>query len=104
MSKAIFAATALSVSMLSGCAMTPFQSGSIYSAQKLPIDAPNIATSCGKKGTGTSTNILGLFAFGDASIASAKKSAGITKIDTVDVAHTGVLGLFSTTTVEVCGE
>jgi hypothetical protein len=65
-----------------------------FSSQKLPVDAPNNAVSCEKKGTGTSTNVLGLFAFGDASIASAKKTAGITKVDSVDVAHTGVLGLF----------
>ena len=95
---------ALAAALMSGCAVAPFQPGSIYSQQKMPVDAPNNATSCAKKGTGTATNVLGLFAFGDGSIASAKKSAGITKVDSVDVSHIGLLGIFGTTTTEVCGE
>jgi hypothetical protein len=55
------AAVAISVSFLSGCAMAPFQPGTLFSSQKLPVDAPNNAVSCEKKGTGTSTNVLGLF-------------------------------------------
>jgi hypothetical protein len=104
MNKTIIAIIALPVFLMSGCAMAPFQSGAIFSAQKMPVNAANNATSCSKKGTGTATNILGLIATGDASIATAKKSAGISKVDTVDVSHFGLLGLFGTTTVEVCGE
>ena len=90
--------------LLSGCAAAPFQPGLLFSQQKIPVVAPNQATSCAKTGPGTATNILGLIAIGDASIASAKKSAGITKVDSVDVSHTGILGLYGSTTVEVCGE
>ena len=89
---------------LSGCAMTPFQPGAIYTQQVLPVVAPNNAATSAKRGTGTATNILGLFAFGDGGIASAKKAAGISKVDSVDVTHFGLLGLFSTTTTAVCGE
>ena len=90
--------------LLSGCAAAPFQPGLLFSQQKIPVVAPNQAPGCAKQGTGKATNILGLIAFGDASIASAKKNAGITKVDTVDISHTGILGLFGSTTVEVCGE
>ncbi|MCK0538011.1 TRL-like family protein [Alcanivorax quisquiliarum] len=89
---------------LSGCAVHPFQSGLLFSQQKMPLDTPNQSTSCAKKGTGSSTNLLGLVAFGDASVASAKAEAGIRRVDSVDIAHTGLLGLVGVTSVEVCGE
>lgn len=104
MKKVFASALIASAITLTGCATAPFQPGLLYTGQKLPVDAENNATKCAKTGTGTATNILGLIAVGDASIASAKKSAGISKIDTVDVQHTAILGLFSTTVIEVCGE
>lgn len=103
MKKIVAAAALASVTLLSGCAVTPFQSGLLYSQQTMPVDSPNNGK-CSKVGKGTSTNVLGLFAFGNAGIANAKKDAGITKVDSVDIFHTGILGIFGTTTVEVCGE
>ncbi|MFZ5757340.1 MAG: TRL-like family protein [Pseudomonadota bacterium] len=104
MKKVLSIAIVAAAATLAGCAAAPFQPGLLYTQQSLPLDASDEATKCAKTGTGTTTNILGLFATGDASIASAKKSAGITKVDTVDVSHTGILGLFSATTTKVCGE
>lgn len=104
MNKTIMAVAISCTAMISGCAISPFQPGLIYSQQKMPVVAPNHATTCAKKGIGTATNILGLFAFGDASVASAKKSAGISKVDSVDISHTGILSIFGMTSVEVCGE
>jgi len=104
MKKVFSAALIASALAMTGCATAPFQPGLLYSGQSLPVDAENNATSCAKKGTGTATNLLGLIATGDASIATAKKNAGIKKIDTVDIQHTSILGLFSTTVIEVCGE
>lgn len=104
MNKVFSAALIASALAMTGCATAPFQPGLLYTGQSLPVDAENNATSCAKKGTGTATNILGLIATGDASIATAKQNAGIKKIDTVDVQHTAILGLFSTTVIEVCGE
>lgn len=104
MKKVFSAALIASALAMTGCAMAPFQPGALYTGQKLPLSAENNATSCAKKGTGTATNVLGWVAVGDASIATAKQNGGITKIDTVDVKHTAVLGLFGVTVVEVCGE
>ena len=104
MKKLIAVAAIAASTTLAGCAMAPFQPGALFTQQKIPVDAPNNATSCAKHGSGSATNILGLFAIGDASVGNAKKMAGISKIDTVDVTHTGILGLFSTTTTEVCGD
>ena len=96
---------ALSAVMLSGCALGTFPPGALFTSQKMPITATSNGSSCAKKGTGSALNVLGLFATGDASIATAKEKAGISKIDTVDVSNTSVLlGLFVKTTVEVCGE
>jgi len=89
---------------ISGCAVQPFQSGMLFSQHKIPAAAPNQSPTCTKTGTGKTTNILGLFAFGDASVAAAKKNAGIAKVDTVDVSYFNVLGLFGETTIEVCGQ
>ncbi|MDM4769600.1 TRL-like family protein [Solimonas sp. SE-A11] len=97
-------AVLVGAALLSGCAAAPFQPGLLFSQQKIPVVAPNQATTCAKTGTGQATNILGLFAFGDASIATAKSSAGISKVDSVDISHTGILGLYSSTTIQVCGE
>lgn len=104
MKKIVAIAVVAAAATLSGCAAAPFQPGLLYTQQSLPLDASNQATSCAKTGTGSTVNILGLIATGDASISSAKKSAGITKVDTVDVKHVGILGLIGTTTVKVCGE
>ncbi|MDB9093433.1 TRL-like family protein, partial [Parabacteroides distasonis] len=57
-----------------------------------------------KKGEATATSILGLVAYGDASIQKAAKEAGITKISHVDQQSKSVLGLFSKYTVIVYGD
>lgn len=71
------------------------------------IEAPLGVTSneVGKKvGTGKATSILGLVATGDASINSAARSAGITRISHVDYKTTNILGFFATFEVRVYGE
>lgn len=57
-----------------------------------------------KVGTGCTTNILGVYASGDASVANAAKSAGITKIASVDGKATNILTFYSTYCVVVTGE
>lgn len=57
-----------------------------------------------KVGTSSSIGVLGIVAIGDASIQSAAKEAGITKISHVDVKKTGVLGLFAQYKTIVYGE
>ncbi len=55
-------------------------------------------------GTATAQSFLGLIATGDASIATAAKSAGITKIHHVDSHSINTLGIVATYTVIVYGE
>ena len=57
-----------------------------------------------KRGEAKATSILGLFAFGDASIETAARNAGITKITHVDYESQQVLGLFASFTTVVYGE
>jgi outer membrane lipoprotein SlyB len=67
MKKVLIIAALAAAATLSGCAMTPYQPGVYFTKQKTPIDSPNNAMSCSKQGTATATNVLGAFAFGDAS-------------------------------------
>jgi hypothetical protein len=71
------------------------------------VKGPGMATSnasYSKVGTATCTSLLGLVARGDASIDTAAKSAGITKIHHVDYESKSILGLFAEFTVIVYGE
>lgn len=103
--KKLIALTALaSMTLLSGCATGPYAHGFIYSDVDRPVSVQDNAVACNKKGEATMTNILSVFATGDASTAKAKSNAGITKVGTVDVGYTNILGIIQTTTTSVCGE
>ena len=90
--------------VFSGCASvkTPVM-GLIYTDVKAP-EAVTSNAGKSKVGTAAATSIMGLIAQGDASIETAAKSAGITKIHHVDYHSTSVLGIYSTFTVTVYGE
>lgn len=89
---------------LSSCAFvsTPL-TGFIYTDVKGPL-AVTDNTGSSKVGTGKMQSILGIVATGDASIETAAKSAGITKIHHVDYHSTGVIGIIASFTVIVYGE
>jgi len=58
-----------------------------------------------KVGTASATGYLGILFFGaDASIQTAAKKAGITKISTVDIKHTSLLNIIVTYETIVTGE
>lgn len=57
-----------------------------------------------KVGRATCRNILGLVAFGDATVQEAAREAGITTIHHVDYEAISVLGLFSSFEVTVYGD
>lgn len=57
-----------------------------------------------KHGEACASNVLGIIASGDASAATAAKTAGITKIATVDGKATNILFFYSTYCVVVTGE
>lgn len=79
--------------------------GVLYTDAAAPITATSTAPSDKMlKGTATVTSYFGLVATGDASIAAAAKSAGITKIHIVDYHSKNILGIVAEYTVIVYGE
>ncbi|MBD3183058.1 hypothetical protein GF312_12255 [Candidatus Poribacteria bacterium] len=95
----------LLVLFLAGCAaysVAPV-TGGLYTEVKMPgVVTSNTGSS--KVGTATCTSILGLIAQGDASIETAAKNAGITKIHHVDYQSKSILGIYAEFTVMVYGE
>jgi hypothetical protein len=87
-----------------GCAMSASPvTGFIYT----DVQGPSAATSnsgSSKVGTASCQSILGWVATGDASIETAAKSAGITKIHHVDFYSQSILGVWAKFTVKVYGE
>jgi len=80
------------VALLTGCAVT------------LPVNATS-NTVGNKVGTATATGYLGVLFFDqDASIKTAAKNGGITKISTVDIKSTSILNLVVTFETIVTGE
>ncbi|MBU3713980.1 MAG: hypothetical protein FGM46_03435 [Ferruginibacter sp.] len=89
--RTIFAALVV-IAMASSCALT------------LPVNATSNAVG-NKVGTARATGYLGVLFFdADASIRTAAKNGGITKISTVDIKQTNVLGLINTFETIVTGE
>jgi len=92
------------IATVMGCAATSAPvSGMIFTNVTAPVTATG-NTGAEKEGKGSCVSILGLFAFGDCSIATAAKEAGITKIRSVDHSSTSVLSFFASYTVIVKGE
>lgn len=104
MKKLLLATVLASATLLTGCSTAPYQPGAIFSSLNAPVGATSNAGDCAKRGTASTTNILGLFGVGDGSIRTAKASAGITTVNSVDYKLTSVLGLFSSTETIVCGK
>lgn len=91
--------------LASSCATIPTSVG--IAALYTNVTEGAVATSNrvgSKVGTAHATNVFGLVAVGNASINSAAREAGITKISHVDVQKSNILGLISTTTIYVYGE
>lgn len=90
--------------LIVGCTSTPTPKGIIYTGCKGPfLGTSNEGGS--KVGKASASSLLGLFAWGDASINTAARSAGITKIHHVDYDDFLILfGLYSQYTVTVYGE
>lgn len=80
------------VTIMSSCALT------------LPVNATSNPIGS-KVGTATATGFLGVLFFNaDASIRTAAKKGGITRISTVDIKQTNILGLIITFETIVTGE
>ena len=108
MKKSIIALSSLLIvaGFMMGCAYTmtnPSLMGGVYSSYKGPVSATD-QTLGPKMGKAKVESILGIVAMGDASIATAAKNGGITKISHVDFENTNILFIYSTYTVIVYGE
>lgn len=91
--------------VLTGCMATAVSpvSGILVTDVKGPLtatDLPNYS----KVGTASCFSILGLVGVGDASIDTAAKNAGITKIHHVDYKSFSILGILAQYTVYVYGD
>lgn len=96
----LLAATAL----LTSCASVKSPlTGFLYNGTKAPVAVTENPLGT-KKGEATAISVLGWVAVGDASVQTAARSAGITKISHVDEESTGILGLFAKYKVVVYGE
>lgn len=105
MKKLMALSLAVTVSAVSGCAVVgaPVSNGMIVTNLKGPGHATT-SVDATKQGTGCATNILGLFASGDASIDTAKKSARITEVSSVDYQSNSLLGIYARFCVIVRGK
>ena len=77
---------------------------SLVTVTESGVDATGATTGASKVGRATARNILGLVAFGDATIEEAAREAGITTIHHVDAESTRIWFFYSQYTTVVYGE
>jgi hypothetical protein len=83
-----------------GCTILGYPTGSVYTGTKVPHGAMRLEGSGPGKGSGSrgeacATGILGLVAFGDASLAAAKKAGGISDVQSVEFGGLSILGIYT---------
>lgn len=89
---------------LSGCSSAPTpMAGLIWTNVKAPLTATNSDIKPTLVGRSEATTILGLIATGDASIDTAAKNGGITRIHHVDYEKSSLFGIVTTYTTVVYG-
>jgi hypothetical protein len=88
-----------------GCANVRGPAPAALSFYASPVDVGSAAIAePSKRGEACASNILGLVATGDASIDTAKRSAGITRVASVEQTATRVLGYYAKYCTVVKGE
>ena len=79
--------------------------GLFFTSIQAPIDTDMQSTPIGKKmGTASTVGVLGLFAFGDASVATAAQNGNLSRVEHLDYEYLNVLFLFQQFTVKAYGE
>jgi DUF4097 and DUF4098 domain-containing protein YvlB len=98
-------AAVAAIATLSGCASvsSPVGNGLLFTSIQGPV-AVTTASAASKKGSACASNILGLFATGDASLKAAKANGNITTVTSVDHSSKSILSLFGTYCTIVTGE
>lgn len=104
--KLIHWASAIVVAVcLEGCLSAPFMPPTgIIGATRAPLSTEGNWDIGSKTGTASSTSVLGLYASGDCSIATAAKNGGLKKVTHVDYEYENVIGIWQKATVIVHGE
>lgn len=88
-----------------GCLCAPFQPPSgMVAVTKAPLSTEGNWEVGSKKGEASSFSVLGLYASGDCSIATAARNGGLKKIGHVDYEYFNVIGIWQEATVIVYGE
>ena len=88
-----------------GCLSAPFQPPSgVVSVTTAPLSTEGNWDVGSKKGEASSFSVLGLYASGDCSIATAARNGGLKKIGHVDYEYLNVIGIWQKATVIVYGE
>jgi hypothetical protein len=95
--------------VLSGCvgydAPVVPPGGYLYTNTQAPNDIDADASQLGtKRGESTSSTVLGLVAWGDASVYAAANAGGITTIRHVDYKYNNILSVYATFTTVVYGD
>lgn len=96
-------ATGLGLMALTGCANVMGPVPAALSFYASPVDV-GVAAKPVKRGEACAHNILGIIATGDASMATAKQSAGITRIASVEQSNARVAGYYARFCTIVKGE
>ncbi|MGD0524675.1 MAG: TRL domain-containing protein [Polyangiaceae bacterium] len=83
-----------------GCTAFGYPTGSLYNGTVVPhgmmrLEGAGAPKPGGKSGQSCATGILGLVAFGDASLAAAKKAGGVTDVHSVEFSGMSILGIYS---------
>lgn len=97
------AALLLCAMLVSGCA-TSFPMGSLYTELRLPVTATSNGNKSPKVGMAECVSYLGLITTGDASIQTAKRNGGVTKIHHVDWQVENIMGIIGKYKLIVYGE
>ena len=101
---AIVLAASLSFGV-AGCLSAPFQPPSgLVAVTIAPLSTDGNWDVGSRKGKASSFSVLGLYASGDCSIATAARNGGLKKIGHVDYEYFNVIGIWQKATVIVYGE
>jgi len=92
--------------LVTGCAANPFFGLAVTKvhAPTVNLTTPVNAAQSAKAGEAYCWNVLGLVALGDASLDTAMKNGGITRIHHVDCRYEVYLGVYSKFTIIAYGE
>ncbi|MEZ4260394.1 MAG: TRL-like family protein [Polyangiaceae bacterium] len=101
-----FATGGAMMAILLGCG-AGYPTGSLYTGIQVPqmMETSGTGGKTGDKaGESCATGILGVVAFGDASLDAAKKAGGVTEVHSVEGHFTNILGIYMQGCTEVHGK